>query len=84
MTPHPTPRTTIPPGACVLVSVEVDARSVQRGDQLIIGGQAFTVSNMTATGPGRKRLEFSTGEMFMMNPYTVLWATRRIDPRLRR
>ncbi|MDT0444410.1 hypothetical protein [Streptomyces johnsoniae] len=66
------------------MSVEVDARIVQRDDQLMIGGQAFTVSDMTAVGPGRKRLEFSTGEMFMMNPTTVLWAARRIDPRLRR
>ncbi|MDT0343975.1 hypothetical protein [Streptomyces litchfieldiae] len=81
---RPTPPITIPPTAPVLVSVEVDARTVQRGDQLMIGGQQFTVSDMTALGPGRKRLAFTTGEIFTMNPTTVLWAARRIDPRLQR
>ncbi|MDT0347023.1 hypothetical protein [Streptomyces litchfieldiae] len=84
MTPHPAHRIATPPGASLLVSIEVDARTVQRGDQLMIGGQEFTVSDMTALGSGRKRLTFATGEMFTMNPTTVLWAARRIDPRLRR
>ncbi|MDT0341736.1 hypothetical protein [Streptomyces litchfieldiae] len=83
MTPHPARRIAAPPTAPVLVSIGVDARTVRRGDQLMIGGQAFTVSDMTALGPGRKRLRFATGEILTMNATTVLWAARRIDPRLR-
>ncbi|MDT0342783.1 hypothetical protein [Streptomyces litchfieldiae] len=68
----------------VLVSLEVDAGTVQRGDQLMIGGQAFTVQDMTTIARGAKRLEFATGESFTMRPTTILWAARRIDPRLSR
>ncbi|UCM90989.1 hypothetical protein [Streptomyces marincola] len=68
----------------VQIAVEVDARTVRRGDQLMIGGQCFTVGDMTALGPGRKRLLFTTGETFTLHARTVLWAARLVDPRLRR
>ncbi|ONK10165.1 hypothetical protein [Streptomyces sp. MP131-18] len=83
MTPQPVHRIATPPTARVLVSVEVDARTVKRGDQLMIGGQPFTIRDMTALGPGRKRLTFITGEILTMNATTVLWAARLVDPRLR-
>ncbi|MGK5532885.1 hypothetical protein [Streptomyces sp. URMC 129] len=65
------------PSAGVMVTVEVDASTVRRGDQLMIGGQVFTVSDMIALAQGAKRLEFTTGESFTMRPTTVLWITRR-------
>ncbi|ARQ70895.1 hypothetical protein [Streptomyces marincola] len=68
----------------VLVSVEVDAHTVRRGDQIMVGGQAFTVSDMTALASGRKRLTFDSGETFVLHRTTVLWAARRVDPRLAR
>ncbi|ARQ71104.1 hypothetical protein [Streptomyces marincola] len=68
----------------VLVSVEIDAATVRAGDQVVIGGQPFTVRDMTALGSGRKRLEFETGETLVMNRRTVLWAARRHDPRIPR
>ncbi|ARQ69697.1 hypothetical protein [Streptomyces marincola] len=68
----------------VLVAVEIDAMTVRRGDQIMIGGQAFTVRDMTAIGLGRKRLEFASGETLVMGRTTVLWAARRVSPRLRR
>ncbi|MDT0343071.1 hypothetical protein [Streptomyces litchfieldiae] len=80
---RPAPRIATPP-APVLVSVEVNARTVLRGDQLMVGGQAFTIHDMTALGPDRKRLAFATGETLTMTPTTVLWAARHLDPRLHR
>ncbi|ONK12740.1 hypothetical protein STBA_34920 [Streptomyces sp. MP131-18] len=50
----------------------------------MIGGQSFTVFDMAAMGPGRKRLDFASGESFVMGRTTVLWAARRVSPRLRR
>ncbi|MDT0342459.1 hypothetical protein [Streptomyces litchfieldiae] len=66
----------------VPVSLEVDSGTVRRGDQLMIGGASFTVSDMVTLAPGRKRLHFATGEILTMGPTTVLWAARLIDPRL--
>ncbi|UCM91022.1 hypothetical protein [Streptomyces marincola] len=66
----------------VLVSVEIDATTVAVGDQVMIGGQGFTVHDMAAAGSGRKRLLFTTGETFTMQRTTVLWAARRVDPRV--
>ncbi|MDT0346874.1 hypothetical protein [Streptomyces litchfieldiae] len=66
------------------VGVEVDAGTVRRGDQVMVGGQAFTVADMTTLPRGGKRLHFATGETLTMRRTTVLWATRRYDPRLRR
>ncbi|ARQ69485.1 hypothetical protein [Streptomyces marincola] len=68
----------------VLVSVEIDARTVAIGDQVMVGGQALTVHDMTAMSQGRKRLVFATGESFVMGRATVLWASRRVDPRIGR
>ncbi|WP_049580400.1 hypothetical protein [Streptomyces sp. SBT349] len=72
------------PDGRVLVSVEVDARSVRRGDQVVIGGQPFTVRDLRSVALGGTRLEFATGESFVMRRTTVLWAARRHDPRLPR
>ncbi len=70
--------------AGVLVSVEVDSATVARGDQLLIGGHTFTVTDMTALRGGARRLVFASGESFVMTRTTVLWAARRTDPRLPR
>ncbi|ONK11022.1 hypothetical protein [Streptomyces sp. MP131-18] len=67
--------------AGVLVSVEVDAATIARGDQIMIGGHTFTVTDMTAMRGGAKRLVFSSGESFVMTRTTVLWAARRHTPR---
>ncbi|MDT0342439.1 hypothetical protein RM590_07340 [Streptomyces sp. DSM 44938] len=66
------------------MSVEVGAGTVLRGDQVMVGGQEFTVADMITLAPGRKRLHFATGETLTIAPSTVLWATRRMDTRLRR
>ncbi|WP_049572731.1 hypothetical protein [Streptomyces sp. SBT349] len=71
-------------GRGVLVSVEVDAGTVRLGDQLVIGGQVFTVRDMMVLPHGRKRLDFGSGESFTLRGTTVLWAARRVDPRRRR
>ncbi|ARQ70016.1 hypothetical protein [Streptomyces marincola] len=68
----------------VIVAVEIDARTVAVGDQVMIGGQSFFVRDVTGLGAGRKRLEFHSGEAFVMNRTTVLWAARRHDPRIPR
>ncbi len=69
------------PPVGVLVAVEVDAVTVRCGDQVMVGGQAFVVSDMTNAAAGGKRLRFRTGESFTMCRTTVLWAARRVDPR---
>ncbi|WP_143659460.1 hypothetical protein [Streptomyces sp. MP131-18] len=72
------------PVAGVLVAVEIDAGTVRRGDQLMVGGQALIVRDMAAVAGGGKRLEFTSGEFFTMRRTTVLWAARRVSPRLTR
>ncbi len=67
----------------VVVAVEVDVHTVRPGDQIMVGGQPFTVHDMAALGPGSKRLVFGSGESFVMTRTTVLWAARRVDPRRR-
>ncbi|MDT0446663.1 hypothetical protein [Streptomyces johnsoniae] len=67
--------------AGVLVSVEVDAATIARGDQIMIGGQTFTVTDMTALRGGAKRVVFTGGESLVMTRFTVLWAARRHNPR---
>ncbi|ARQ68516.1 hypothetical protein [Streptomyces marincola] len=68
-------------GPGVLVSVEVDAGTVRRGDQVMIGGQVFTVLDMAAMRGGARRLQFASGESLIMLRTTVLWAARRVSPR---
>ncbi|UCM88802.1 hypothetical protein [Streptomyces marincola] len=65
----------------VLVAIEIDAGTVQRGDQIMIGGQVHTVQDMVTAGRGGKRLTFASGETFTMCHTTVLWAARRVTPR---
>ncbi|MDT0445827.1 hypothetical protein [Streptomyces johnsoniae] len=60
----------------VMTSVEVTAQTVRRGDRLAIGGQDFTVRDLTTMHRGTKRLEFTTGETFTMTSGTVRWAAR--------
>ncbi|WP_159001204.1 hypothetical protein [Streptomyces sp. SBT349] len=69
--------------AGVLVSVEIDAGSVRRGDQVMIGGWPFTVRDIVALPHGRKRLDFGDGESLIMGRRTVLWAARLRNPRIR-
>ncbi len=69
------------PGAGVQVAVEVNAATVRRGDQLMIGGQVFTISDLTSMQRGAKRLHFASGETLTLQPATILWAARRTDPR---
>ncbi|UCM88503.1 hypothetical protein [Streptomyces marincola] len=71
-----------PPG--VQVAVEVNAATVRRGDQLMIGGQVFVISDLTSMHRGAKRLHFTSGESMTLHPSTILWAARRTDPRIAR
>lgn len=61
----------------MIVSVTVDVNTVRLGDQLMVGGQVFTVADMTALARGARRLDFGSGESFTMGPATVLYALRR-------
>ncbi|RBM12695.1 hypothetical protein [Streptomyces sp. PT12] len=63
-----------PPGS--LVSVQVNAATVRRHDHLVIGGQAFVVTDLTTMTRGRKRLEFHDGQSLTISATTVLWAAR--------
>ncbi|ARQ67553.1 hypothetical protein [Streptomyces marincola] len=65
----------------VIIAVEIDARTVAIGDPIMIGGQPLVVRDLTALGTGRKRLEFHSGEILVMNRTTVLWAARHHNPR---
>ncbi|RBM07330.1 hypothetical protein [Streptomyces sp. PT12] len=62
-----------------MVAIEVTAATVKRGDQLTIGGSAFTVCDMSALASGGKLLHFTSGETFHMGCFTVLWASRHIS-----
>ncbi|MDT0310033.1 hypothetical protein RM780_24205 [Streptomyces sp. DSM 44917] len=66
--------------AAVAVPVTVDAKTVRCGDQILVGGQLFTVRDMVALPRGGRRLEFTSGEHFALRAETVLWATRLIRP----
>ncbi|UCM87520.1 hypothetical protein [Streptomyces marincola] len=68
----------------VIIAVEIDARTVAVGDQIMIGGQPLVVRDLTALAAGRKRLQFHSGETLVMNRTTVLWAARRHNPRIPR
>ncbi len=69
------------PPVGVLVSIEIDAGTVRRGDQVMVGGQVWIVLDMMNVARGGKRLHFVGGESLTMTPTTVLWAARRINPR---
>ncbi|MDT0441847.1 hypothetical protein [Streptomyces johnsoniae] len=60
----------------IMTAVEVTAETIARGDRLTIGGQDFTVRDLTTMRGGAKRLEFASGESFVMTRATVLWAAR--------
>ncbi|MDT0306950.1 hypothetical protein RM780_08230 [Streptomyces sp. DSM 44917] len=70
-------------GGLVPVTLVVDAGTVRRGDEILMGGQVLTVRDLRAVGRGGRFLEFASGETFTMRPSTVLWATRRVSPRVR-
>ncbi|MDT0306213.1 hypothetical protein RM780_04455 [Streptomyces sp. DSM 44917] len=65
----------------VHVPVTVDATTVLVGDEIAIGGRMYTVRNLLALPRGGRRLEFDGGETFTMQPATVLYATRLVNPR---
>ncbi|MDT0307919.1 hypothetical protein RM780_13230 [Streptomyces sp. DSM 44917] len=65
-----------------VLGVTVDPGTVRLGDQLLVGGQVFTVRDMTALPRGGRRLDFHDGTSFTMRPTTVLYAMRAVDPRL--
>ncbi|MDT0306521.1 hypothetical protein RM780_06045 [Streptomyces sp. DSM 44917] len=62
------------------IGVTVAPRTIHGGDQLLIAGRAFTITDMTATPHGGRRLDFTGGESFTMKAHTVLYATRTIRP----
>ncbi|RKN54954.1 hypothetical protein D7231_34925 [Streptomyces klenkii] len=64
----------------IAIGVTVDIHSIRVGDQLMLGGQVFTVRDMIALRHGDRRLEFTGGESFTMRPHTVLYATRAVRP----
>ncbi|MDT0308274.1 hypothetical protein RM780_15075 [Streptomyces sp. DSM 44917] len=68
----------------VSVAVTVDAKSVRRGDQLLVGGQAFTVIDILGQPRGGKRLDLGNGVQLVIQPHTVLYALRTHNPRPRR
>ncbi|MDT0309959.1 hypothetical protein RM780_23825 [Streptomyces sp. DSM 44917] len=67
----------------IAVPVLVGCGSVRQGDSILIGGQAFTVTDMATLPRGGKRLHFPGGETFTMSPATILYATRRVTPEAR-
>ncbi|MDT0305873.1 hypothetical protein RM780_02705 [Streptomyces sp. DSM 44917] len=64
----------------IAVPVVVDAKSVRRGDQLLVGGQAFTVIDILGQPRGGKRLDLGDGVQLVIQPNTVLYATRTVRP----
>ncbi|MDT0310676.1 hypothetical protein RM780_27595 [Streptomyces sp. DSM 44917] len=66
------------------VPVTVDATSVRVGDQLLVGGQVFTVRDMTALPRGGRRLDFHDGTSYTMRRATVLYVTRLVAVRGRK
>jgi tartrate dehydratase beta subunit/fumarate hydratase class I family protein len=64
----------------IAIGITVDTRTIRVGDQLLFGGQAFTVRDMTALPHGGRRLDFTSGESFTMRARTVLYATRAVRP----
>ncbi len=68
--------------AGVMSPVEIDATTARRGEQLLIGGQVFTIHTMTALRNGGKLLTFTTGEWLTLRLTNTLWATRRVSPRI--
>ncbi|MDT0306341.1 hypothetical protein RM780_05120 [Streptomyces sp. DSM 44917] len=67
----------------IAVPVLVDTKSVRRGDQLLVGGQAFTVVDILGQPRGGKRLDLGDGVQLVIQPNTVLYATRTVRPRRR-
>ncbi|WP_181727598.1 hypothetical protein [Streptomyces sp. PT12] len=62
-----------------MVAIEITAATVRLGDQLVVGGRPYTVTDMNALASGGKLLHFHGGESFHMGRFTVLWASRHIS-----
>ncbi|MDT0310046.1 hypothetical protein RM780_24275 [Streptomyces sp. DSM 44917] len=77
MSERPGRRAAPRPRGAVVVSVTADARSVLRGDELLVGGMVWTVRDITGAPGGCKWLEFANGERMLIRPYTVFWVSRR-------
>jgi hypothetical protein len=58
------------------VPFNATADRVARGDVIVIGGQAFTVKDVTPTADGRAIVAFTTGEQLIMLRHTRIAALR--------
>ncbi|ARQ67857.1 hypothetical protein [Streptomyces marincola] len=67
----------------VETAVEITVSTVRINDRVMIGGMLYSVRDMRTLAGGRKQLLFHSGETFTMVRDTVMWAARRIDPRIR-
>ncbi|MDT0308006.1 hypothetical protein RM780_13670 [Streptomyces sp. DSM 44917] len=68
-------------GRPVVISGTVDAATVRRGDQVLVGGAVWTVHDIAGAPGGCRWLEFESGERMLMRPHTVFYATRSTRPR---
>ncbi|MDT0308371.1 hypothetical protein RM780_15580 [Streptomyces sp. DSM 44917] len=67
-------------GVHVHVPVTVDATTIRLGDQLLVGGQSLTVTDLVALPQGAKRVRFASGETLTLQRTSVFYATRRHVP----
>jgi hypothetical protein len=65
------------PGA-VIVTVDVTARTIQVGDVVNLGGQAFEVLNLIEHPGQGKALRFTSGEVLTMHSKTRLAVNRAV------
>ncbi|MFE1925099.1 hypothetical protein ACFW91_21310 [Streptomyces asoensis] len=63
-------------GALVSQPIEITSATVQRGDVIQVGGQAYRVSNLFQLPQGSKQLLFESGELLTMHARTRLVAVR--------
>ncbi|WP_030607980.1 hypothetical protein [Streptomyces achromogenes] len=64
------------PGGALVVTVEVTATTVQRGDVIQLGGRACRVMDLFELPQGAKRLLFESGELLTIHTRTRLVAVR--------
>ncbi|MFF9769941.1 hypothetical protein ACIGXF_04675 [Streptomyces sp. NPDC053086] len=64
------------PGGALVVTVEVTATTVQRGDVIQLGGTACRVMDLIQLPQGAKRLLFESGELLTIHTRTRLAAVR--------
>ncbi|MEV0747201.1 hypothetical protein AB0I75_18620 [Streptomyces sp. NPDC050273] len=64
------------PGGALVSHIEVTAATVQRGDIIQLGGQAYRVSDLFQLPQGAKQLVFESGELLAIHARTRLVAVR--------